>query len=106
MKGFEVKKITPKSKFLKMVKLKDSNKMHFDPSVDIIKQYTNEIAEKNRSGSGDQEEQDSELCGICYTEKVDAVFQDCNHCEICAECALRGANLNGICPFCRSVRTC
>lgn len=73
MKGFEVKKVTPKSKFIKMLKLKDSNKMHFDPSPEIIKMYNSELA-SGKNSLANEEDQDGDLCAICYTEKIDAVF--------------------------------
>lgn len=101
IKGFEVKKITRKKKRISMIKLDDSNKMHFNPPGDIMERFLEESkAARNRTA---EEEKESDLCAICYTNKIDAVIQNCNHCEICSECALVNANLNAVCPFCRTV---
>jgi hypothetical protein len=48
---------------------------------------------------------DGDTCGICYKNKVNAVFLDCNHCEVCSKCAYRSTKINGLCPFCRNVRS-
>ncbi|KAJ5957977.1 Zinc finger RING-type [Penicillium vulpinum] len=38
-----------------------------------------------------------DLCQICYTEEMDAVFAECGHLCSCVTCA----NLVGLCPMCR-----
>ncbi|KAJ5318175.1 hypothetical protein N7508_002683 [Penicillium antarcticum] len=38
-----------------------------------------------------------DLCQICYTEEMDAVFADCGHFCSCVTCA----NLVSLCPMCR-----
>lgn len=97
-----------------MLKLKNSNVMHFEPNYELIKNFREEKelereARKNKKpseGNGLEEEDEDETgdtCGICYKNKVNAVFLNCNHCEVCSKCAYRSTKVNGLCPFCRNV---
>jgi hypothetical protein len=106
---FKIVKKKPKKKKIKMIKLKNSNVMHFDPNYDLIKSFREEkelekVGEKNPlKESGVEEDIDGDTCGICYKNQVNAVFLDCNHCEVCMKCAYRSTKINGLCPFCRNV---
>ena len=86
--------------------------MHFDPNYEIIKSYREELElEKQKKNKIDKvgppapedDFMDGDTCGICYKNPVNAVFMDCNHCEVCSKCAYRSTKINGLCPFCRSV---
>ena len=59
------------------------------------------VNEENNRGMNQNEQEDKNLCKICFTEERNCIFQPCCHLATCEDCSKAILEKNMNCPICR-----